>query len=90
MYILGISAYYHDSAAVIIKNDEIIAAVQEERFSRKKNDSSIPINAINYCLFEANVIMENLDVVVYYENPVMKLDRWLATLTIDDVSNNKK
>jgi carbamoyltransferase len=79
MYILGISAYYHDSSASIIHNGKIIAAVQEERFTRKKQDSSLPINSIEYCLYEANVLMSDIDAVVYYENPIIKLDRWLAT-----------
>lgn len=79
MVILGISAYYHDSAAAIIKNGDIIAAAQEERFTRKKQDASLPVNAINYCLYEADVELEEVDYVVYYENPTLKLDRWLAT-----------
>ena len=55
MYILGISSWYHDSGACLIKNGEIIAAVQEERFTRIKHDSSFPSNAINYCISEANI-----------------------------------
>jgi len=77
--ILGISAYYHDSSASLIKDGKILAAVQEERFSRKKNDSNLPINSINYCLYIANTNLSEIDAVVYYENPVMKLDRWLST-----------
>ena len=60
MYILGISAFYHDSAACLIKDGEIIAATQEERFTRKKNDSSFPINSILYCINEANIYIVNI------------------------------
>jgi len=55
MYILGISAYYHDSAACLLKNGEIVSAAQEERFSRKKHDDSFPVNAIKYCLKEEGI-----------------------------------
>ena len=61
MYILGISAFYHDSAATLIKNGEIIAAVQEERFTRKKHDSGYPTNAIDYVLREANILINDID-----------------------------
>lgn len=78
-YLLGISAYYHDSAAAIIKNGDIIAAAQEERFTRIKQDSNFPINAINYCLEEAGITPEELDGVVYYEKPFVKFERILET-----------
>lgn len=78
-YILGISAYYHDSAAAIIKDGEIIAAAQEERFTRIKHDNSFPKNAINYCLKAAGISAENLDGVVYYEKPFLKFERILET-----------
>jgi carbamoyltransferase len=74
-YILGISAFYHDSAAAIIKNNEIIAAAQEERFSRKKHDPRFPFNAINYCLSEAFIESEDIDMVVFYDHPVLTFDR---------------
>lgn len=74
-YILGISAFYHDSAAAIIKNNEIIAAAQEERFSRKKHDPRFPFNAINYCLAEAFIESEDIDMVVFYDHPVLTFDR---------------
>lgn len=77
--ILGISAYYHDSAAAIIKDGKIIAAAQEERFTRKKGDSSFPINAINCCLNEAKINVEDLDHIVYYENNLNKFQRILVT-----------
>ncbi len=77
MYILGVSALYHDSAACIIKDGEIIAAAQEERFSRVKHDSSIPVEAINYCIREARITCEQLEAVVYYDQPIFTLDRFL-------------
>lgn len=76
-YILGISAFYHDSAAAIVKNGEIIAAAQEERFSRKKHDPRFPYNAINYCLSEAFIETEDIDMVVFYDHPVLTFDRLL-------------
>ena len=79
IYILGVSAFYHDSAACLVKNGEIIAAAQEERFSRKKADSSFPINAINYVLAEANISPTLLRCVVFYESPQEKFDRLLTT-----------
>ncbi len=80
MYILGVSALYHDSAAVLIKDGEIIAAAQEERFTRIKHDASIPENAIRYCLNEAKIEAEDLEAVVYYDDPVLMLDRFLSNL----------
>ena len=79
MFILGISAYYHDSAASIIKDGKIIAAVQEERFTRNKQDSNLPIHAIQYCLHIANIDFKEVHFIVYYENPIINLDRWLIT-----------
>ncbi len=79
MYILGISAFYHDSAACLIKDGEIIAAAQEERFTRKKHDFSFPKNAINYCLKEAGITSKDLDYVGYYEKPFIKFERILLT-----------
>lgn len=75
MYTLGISALYHDSAAAIVKDDNIIAAVQEERYTRKKHDQRLPINSIHYCLNEAGIKSSALDAVIYYENPILALDR---------------
>lgn len=80
MKILGISALYHDSAAAICVNGEIIAAAQEERFTRKKHDNTLPLNAIKFCLGKANVEMEELDAVVYYDNPLLTLDRFIGNL----------
>ena len=79
MYILGISAFYHDSAACIIKDGEIIAAAQEERFTRKKHDASFPHHAIKYCIQEAQINAEQIDSVVFYEKPFIKFERLLET-----------
>ncbi len=79
MYILGISAYYHDSAACLVKDGEIIAASQEERFTRIKHDHSFPTNAIKYCLKEAGISGANLDYVSFYDKPFLKFERILET-----------
>jgi len=85
-YILGISAYYHDSGAAIIKDGEIIAAVQEERFTRVKGDSSFPEKSIEYVLKAANIAPEELDAVAYYENPYLKFDRQLSTFLYGNIN----
>ena len=77
--ILGISAFYHDSAAALIIDGEIIAAAQEERFTRKKHDSSYPVNAINYCLSEAGLSLTQLDHIAFYDKPFLKFERLLET-----------
>lgn len=77
MYILGISAYYHDSAACIIYNDKIIAAAQEERFTRKKQDSSFPTNAIQFCLQYANINIGDIEAIAFYDKPLLKFERLL-------------
>jgi carbamoyltransferase len=79
MYILGISAFYHDSAACLLKDGEIIAAAQEERFTRKKHDAGFPHNAILYCLKEAGIAAKDIDNVVFYEKPFVKFERLLET-----------
>ncbi|MEW6407081.1 MAG: carbamoyltransferase [Patescibacteria group bacterium] len=79
MNILGISAYYHDSAACLVKDGNIIAAAQEERFTRIKHDSSFPENAIKFCLKEAKILPFNLDYVVFYDKPFLKFERLLET-----------
>ncbi len=79
MYILGISAYYHDSAACLLKNGKIIAAAQEERFTRKKHDQSFPSNAIKYCLSEAKINPSELQVISFYDKPFLKFERILET-----------
>ena len=79
MYILGISAFYHDSAACLLKDGQIIAAAQEERFTRKKHDAGFPSNAIEYCLREGGVGASKIDSVVFYEKPFVKFERLLET-----------
>jgi carbamoyltransferase len=77
--ILGISAFYHDSAAALVVDGEIVAAAQEERFTRKKHDSEFPVNAIEYCLGEAVLRAEDLDYVGFYDKPFLKFERLLET-----------
>jgi carbamoyltransferase len=79
MLILGISAYYHDSAACLICDGRIVAAAQEERFTRIKHDSSFPVNAVKYCLQEAGCEMQAIDALVFYEKPFIKFERLLKT-----------
>jgi carbamoyltransferase len=78
-YILGLSCYYHDSAAALLKNGEIIAAAQEERFSRKKHDSRFPQNAVTYCLKAQGISLSDVKEVVYYEKPLLTFERLLET-----------
>ena len=78
-YILGLSCYYHDSAAALLKNGEIIAAAQEERFSRKKHDSRFPKNAISYCLKSQGINLSDVKEIVYYEKPLLTFERLLET-----------
>jgi len=77
--ILGISAFYHDSAAALIVNGEIIAAVQEERFTRDKHTADFPLNAIKYCLEEGGLELDELDAIVFYDKPLLKFERLLQT-----------
>jgi carbamoyltransferase len=77
--ILGISCFYHDSAACLIREGEILAAAQEERFSRKKHDPGFPSNAIAYCLEEGGISAQDLDVVVFYDKPILTFDRLLMS-----------
>src|ERR1700744_259380 len=79
MRVLGISAYYHDSAAAIVRDEDIVAAAQEERFTRKKHDSSFPVNAIEYCLQAEGVSLHDVDYVVFYDKPFIKFERLLET-----------
>ena len=79
MRVLGISAFYHDSAAALIVDGAIIAATQEERFTRKKHDAGFPRNAIEYCLLQANCPLREIDYVVFYEKPFLKFERLLET-----------
>ncbi len=79
MYILGLSAYYHDSAAALLRDGEIVAAVQEERLSRKKHDPRFPAHAVRACLAEAGISLAEVDDVVFYDKPLLKFERLLET-----------
>lgn len=78
MYILGISCYYHDSSACLIEDGKIVAAVEEERFTRKKHDNSFPHKAIEYCLYEASITIEDIDEITFYEVPSLKFHRIIS------------
>ena len=80
--ILGISAYFHDAAAALVVDGEIIAAAQEERFTRIRHDPGFPVNAIEYCLRQGELEIEQLDHVVFYEKPFLKFERLLETLPV--------
>ncbi len=88
MFILGVSALYHDSAACLIEDGKIVAAAQEERFTRKKHDSRIPEQAMKYCLDQAKITIDDIDAVVYYDDPILTLDRFLANVKAIGTDNN--
>ena len=77
--ILGVSAFYHDSAACLVRDGHIVAAAQEERFTRKKFDARFPINAIRYCLQEGGISLADLKYFVFYDKPLIKFERLLET-----------
>ena len=79
MYILGLSAFYHDSAAALVTDGRIVAAAQEERFSRRKHDARFPVNALRYCLDEAGIALDQVDHIVFYDKPFLKFERLLET-----------
>lgn len=79
MYILGISAYYHDSAVALLRDGEIVAAAQEERFTRKKHDAGFPRQALDYCLQEAGITLADVDYIAFYDKPFLKFERLLET-----------
>jgi len=79
VYILGISAFYHDSAAALVKDGRIVAAAQEERFTRKKHDASFPISAVRYCFKEAGITINDIAYVAFYDKPFIKFERLLET-----------
>src|SRR2546425_341798 len=79
MWVLGISAFYHDSAAVLLRDGDIVGAAQEERFTRKKHDPSFPRNAIRYCLQEGGIRLDDVDYVAFYDKPFLKFERLLET-----------
>ena len=80
-YILGISAYYHDAAACLVADGQIVAAAQEERFTRKKHDAGFPHHAVSYCLRQAGITLAQIDLVGFYEKPLVKFERLLETYT---------
>ena len=77
MYVLGLSCYYHDSSACLIKDGKVIAAAEEERFTRKKHDISFPSNSIKYCLESQNISIDDVDYIGFYEKPLLKFERVL-------------
>ncbi|MBV8121003.1 MAG: hypothetical protein JO081_13830, partial [Alphaproteobacteria bacterium] len=79
MRILGISAFYHDSAAALIEDGELVAAAQEERFTRKKHDARFPQHAIEYCLAKAGTPLDGVDYVAFYDKPFLKFERLIVT-----------
>ena len=79
MLLLGISAFYHDSAAALLRDGVIVAAAQEERFTRKKHDAGFPTHAVRYCLQEAGVSLADVDNIVFFEKPLVKFERLLET-----------
>src|SRR3989338_8936069 len=79
MNILGLSCFYHDSAAAIIQDGQIVAAAQEERFTRKKHDADFPSHAIDFCLKSSGLSIKDIDYVSFYEKPFIKFDRILMT-----------
>lgn len=94
MKVLGLSALYHDAAAVLVEDGVIIAAAQEERFTRIKHDKCIPICAIKFCLSEGKCSFSDLDVVVYYDNPLLTIQRFCKNICTlqnksDDLLNRK-
>ena len=90
--VLGISAYYHDSAASLVIDGEIVAAAQEERFTRLKHDAGFPRNAINYCLKQAQIDYEAIDYIVYYDKPFLKFSNTMfntsLNLTFEQLNSN--
>src|SRR5579884_2842923 len=80
MHILGISCYYHDAAAALLTDGQLVAAAEEERFSRVKHDFSFPTNAIQFCLEQGGIEARDLDYVVFFEKPFRKLDRILSSV----------
>ena len=83
MKILGISAFYHDSAAALIEKGQILAAVQEERFTRIKQDSRFPVEAVKFCLMQSGFTIAELDAVVFYDKPLLKFERLLETYYVN-------
>src|SRR4051812_17984727 len=78
-HVLGISSYYHDSAAALLRDGDIVAAAQEERFSRKKHDERFPVGAIDFCLREARITLADVSHIAFYDKPLVKFERLLET-----------
>ena len=87
--ILGIAAYYHDSAAALLKDGELAAAAQQERFSRRKHDARFPADAIRYCLETENLRLNELDRIVFYDKPLIKFERLLAQEVLARADNRR-
>ena len=81
-WVLGISAFYHDSAASLLKGGDIVAAAHEERFTRKKHDPRFPVEAITYCLEEADITLADIEAIVFYDKPLLKFERLLETYLV--------
>ena len=79
MIVVGISAFYHDSAAALIRDGEIVAAAQEERFTRRKHDAGFPVNALEFCLKQAGISADQVDRVAFYDKPLLKFERLMET-----------
>src|SRR5262245_40558220 len=79
MRVLGLSAFYHDSAAALIEDGRVVAAAQEERFTRKRHDAGFPVEALRYCLAAGQVDLDDVDGVVFFEKPLVKFERLLET-----------
>jgi len=79
MYVLGLSCFYHDAGVALVKDGILIAAAEEERFTRKKHDSDFPINAVQYCLRAAGITIDQVDYIGFYEKPFVKFMRILET-----------
>ena len=79
MYIVGISSFYHDSAACLLKDGVIVVAAQEERFTRIKHDQNFPINAIRYCFDKGNITPDDIEIIAFYDKPFLKFERILET-----------
>jgi carbamoyltransferase len=90
IYILGVSCFYHDSAACLIKDGVILAAAQEERFTRIKNDASFPILAISFCLERANISEDQITEIVFYERTALVIERYLNELALQERQVAKK
>ena len=90
-HLLGISAHYHDSAAALVRNGVIVAAAQEERFTRRKNDDAFPVRAVEYCLSAGGIGLGQLDGVVFYDKPIPKFARFLETaLTLASLKHSQR